>query len=51
MSKKKNHISYKLSGFWQDARSLMPAKNQPLPANLTRYDISKADDTLEGEAE
>jgi DNA recombination protein RmuC len=33
------------------AKGLMPAKNQPLPANLTRYDISKADDTLEGEAE
>lgn len=33
------------------AKGLQPAKNQPLPANLSRYDISKTDEVLNGEAE
>ncbi len=33
------------------AKGLQPAKNQPLPANLPRYEISKADEVVNGEAE
>jgi DNA recombination protein RmuC len=31
------------------AKGLHPAKNQPLPANLPRYDITKADEVITGE--
>ncbi|MBN8543574.1 MAG: DNA recombination protein RmuC [Alphaproteobacteria bacterium] len=33
------------------AKGLHPAKNAAVPANLPRYDISKADDVVQGEAE
>ena len=33
------------------AKGLQPAKNQPLPANLPRYEIAKADEVVNGEAE
>lgn len=33
------------------AKGLSPAKNAAIPQNLPRYDISKADDVVQGEAE
>lgn len=33
------------------AKGVRPAKNKPLPGNLTRYDITKQDEVLQGEAE
>lgn len=34
-----------------NAKGVRPAKNKQLPASLTRYEISKQDDVLQGEAE
>ena len=33
------------------AKGVRPAKNKPLPVNLVRYEITKADETIQGEAE
>ena len=33
------------------AKGVRPAKNKPLPGNLARYEITKTDDTIQGEAE